>query len=120
MLTDENIEIIEDDISVMKSMNSKKDTELFIMKTIRDRLVNMGIDFTDATITSSYSNFLINFELNNEEDVEKVTEYINEFVDFSMRRALSLSLQNKESEPDAQVALACFQQLLNKNETKLL
>lgn len=120
MLTDENIEIIENDIVTMKSMTSKADTELFIMKLIRDRLFDMGIDFQEAAIASSYSNFFIDFSLESEEDVNMVTNYINEFVDFSMRRALSLTSQRSKKEPNAEVALECFKQMLKGNQTKLI
>lgn len=120
MLTDENIEIIESDIETMKSMTSKADTELFIMKLIRDRLFDMGIEFHEAAIASSYSNFVIDFNLDSEEDVEMVTNYINEFVDFSMRRALSLTSKGRKEEPNANAALECFQQMLKKNQIKLI
>lgn len=120
MLTDENIEIIENDIETMKSMTSKADTELFIIKLIRDRLFDMGIEFHEAAIASSYSNFVIDFNLDSEEDVEMVTNYINEFVDFSMRRALSLTSKGRKEEPNANAALECFQQMLKKNNTKLI
>lgn len=120
MLTDENIEIIENDINVMESMNSKADTELFIMKIIRDRLFYLGVEFNDAVIASSYSNFLIDFDLSSQEDVDMVKDYINNFVDFTMRRSLSLSSKEKKDKPDSKVALECFKQMLVKNETKLL
>lgn len=120
MLTEDNIDIINNDIEMMKSMSSKSDTELFIMKLIRNRLFEMGINFSDAATVSSYSNFIIDFDLDNEEDVELVTKYINEFVDFSMRRSLSLSIKDKKDKPDSAIALECFKQILNKNQTRLL
>jgi hypothetical protein len=58
--------------------------------------------------------------MENEEDVEMVKKYINEFVDFSMRRSLSLISKGKGEKPNEKVALECFKEMLKKNQTQLI
>lgn len=123
MLSDENINIIDNEIEIMQGMNAGLDNELFVMRVMRDKLHSLGFGKGQSSISSSMANITIDFDISVEEDKEKVTEYIENYTEFTLRRALYLTnYGNNEDEYDDYYdnVIECFNNIIKNSQINLV
>lgn len=110
-----SIERMQSEIETAKNIDLDDDIELYIMKRVRDNLIKIGFSESQAAVAASSTRINIDFNLEDEEEVEVVNNYIDSVVKYMIKRSISLA-KIGENKVKQSTVIECFREIMRRTE----